>query len=351
MTGVNSIPLQGQATENASQALSVVVIGRNEGQRLARCLESVRATRGFDRIQLIYVDSDSTDGSPELAAQYGAEVIVVHPERPTAAIGRNAGWRRATEEFVLFLDGDTVLHPDFPRAALDAMNENAQACAVWGHRRELYPDKSIYIRVLDLEWIYRPGIMEACGGDVLMRRSVLLEVGGFDDRLIAGEEPELCRRMRSRGNLIVHIDHPMTRHDLHITRLSQYWKHARRAGYAYAEVSDRFRFTEDPLWLADARREFFHGCFWPVSFAVALVASIHYRFLPLAIWLGFGLAVSLRTAWKARWKTNNSITLFLYGIHSHLQHIPITLGQLQYILDKRWKRKRDLIEYKEKEAN
>jgi cellulose synthase/poly-beta-1,6-N-acetylglucosamine synthase-like glycosyltransferase len=276
---------------------------------------------------------------------------VVHPERPTAAIGRNAGWRRATADFVLFLDGDTVLHPDFPRAAFDAMNTDPRICAVWGHRREIRPDKSIYIRVLDLDWVYAPGIVEACGGDVLMRRSVLIETGGFDDRLIAGEEPELCRRLRARGHLILHIDHPMTRHDLHITRWSQYWKHGRRAGYAYAQISDRFRSTEDPLWRADARREVILGCFWPVSFLAALAASIRYGYLPAAIWLGLLLAASLRSAWKARWKSNNATTLFLYGVHSHLQHVPIFFGQLQYTLDKRRRRQRDLIEYKQKEAS
>ena len=347
----NSDPIWCGATDIVKPALSIVVIGRNEGQRLKGCFESICAVRGFDKVQLIYVDSASTDGSPELASQFGAEVVVIHPERPTAASGRNAGWIRATEEFILFLDGDTVLNPDFPRSALNAMIGDPGIGAVWGHRRELHPDKSIYIRVLDLEWIYRPGIMEACGGDVLMRRSVLLEVGGYDNGLIAGEEPELCRRMRSRGYSILHIDHPMTQHDLHITRWSQYWKHARRAGYAYAEVSDRFRFTEDPLWLADSRREFILGCFWPLSFAVALAASIHFRYLPMTIWFGLCLAASFRSAWRARWKSNDAITLFLYGLHSHLQHIPISLGQLQYILDKRRKRKRNLIEYKEEEAS
>lgn len=344
-------PAESDATEPASPTLSVVVIGRNEGQRLARCFESIRAIRGFAKIQLIYADSASTDGSPALAAQYGAEVVVVHPERPTAAIGRNAGWRSATEEFILFLDGDTVLHPDFPRAAFDAMAANPQTCAVWGHRRELYPDRSIYIRVLDLDWVYRPGIVEACGGDVLMRRSALINVGGYDEQLIAGEEPELCRRLRARGYFILHIDHPMTRHDLHISRWSQYWKHARRAGYAYAQISDRFKSTEDPLWLADARREVILGCFWPISFVAALAASIHFRYVPMTIWFGLFLAVSFRAAWKARWKNNDATTLLLYGVHSQLQHIPIFLGQLQYILDKRRKRQRGLIEYKQNEAS
>jgi glycosyltransferase involved in cell wall biosynthesis len=347
----NSHPIGCGATDIVKPALSIVVIGRNEGQRLKRCFGSICAVRGFEKIQLIYVDSASTDGSPELASQFGAEVIVIQPERPTAASGRNAGWSRATEEFILFLDGDTVLNPDFPCAALNAMIGDPRICAVWGHRRELYADKSIYIRVLDLDWIYAPGIVEACGGDVLMRRSALLETGGYDDQLIAGEEPELCRRMRSRGYSILHIDLPMTGHDLQITRWSQYWKHARRAGYAYAEVSDRFRHSEDPFWLSDARRGIILGCFWPISFVAALAASIHYWPLLMTIWVGLFLAASFRSAWKARWKSGNTITLFLYGVHSHLQHIPICLGQLQYLLDKRRRRQRDLIDYKQKEVS
>jgi glycosyltransferase involved in cell wall biosynthesis len=335
-------------TDTATKSLSIVVIGRNEGQRLARCLDSIRAVRGFESVQLIYVDSASTDGSPELASRYGAEVVVIHPERPTAAAGRNAGWCRATEELILFLDGDTILNPDFPLAALEAMAADRRISAVWGHRREINPAISIYTRVLDLDWVYRPGIMEACGGDVLMRRSALMEVGGFDDQLIAGEEPELCRRLRARGNLILHIDQPMTRHDLHITRWSQYWKHALRAGYAYAQISDRFRHSDDPLWIGDARRGIILGCFWAGSLAVALIAEIYDPYLPLAVWLVLFLTASVRSAWKARWKCNNPFTLLLYGIHSHLQHIPIVCGQVEYFLDKRGKRQRQLIEYKRK---
>ena len=338
-------------TEIAEEALSVVVIGRNEGQRLARCLESVRRIRGFRRVQLIYVDSASVDGSPSLAAQYDAEVIAVHSERPTAAIGRNAGWRCATEEFVLFLDGDTILHPDFPMAAFNAMAADSKICAVWGHRRELYPEKSIYIRVLDLDWVYAPGIVEACGGDVLMRRSALLEAGGYDDRLIAGEEPELCRRLRAHGYSILHIDHQMTQHDLHITRWSQYWKHARRAGYAYAEISDRFRNSEDPLWRADAMRSLILGIFWTLSLVSAVFASFFLSYLPIVIWLSLCVVISLRSAWRARWKDRSRITLFLYAVHSHLQQVPISIGQLQYRLDKRYRRRRGLIEYKRSEIS
>ena len=334
-------------------AISVVIIGRNEGQRLARCLDSIRLIRGFESqsIEIIYVDSASKDGSPELAASYGAEVIVVHAERPTAALGRNAGWRAAKAEFILFLDGDTVLHPDFVEAALKPMKQDASIVAVWGHRREIHPEVSIYNRILDLDWVYAPGIAEFCGGDVLIRRHALVDVGGYDSELIAGEEPEMCRRMRALGYRILHIDHPMTGHDLQMTRWSQYWKRATRAGHAFAEISRRFRDSDDPAWNVERKRNLFRGIFWVASFAIAVAASVlSFNILPFALWIALLLALSLRSAWKSRWKSGNVVTLLLYGVHSHFQQIPICIGQLQFALDQRRGNRRALIEYKESEG-
>ncbi len=74
--------------------LSVIVIGRNEGERLTRCLESVRSMRSPDGgvVEIIYVDSGSNDSSVQLAARAGAQVISVTAARPCAAVGRNTGW-------------------------------------------------------------------------------------------------------------------------------------------------------------------------------------------------------------------------------------------------------------------
>jgi glycosyltransferase involved in cell wall biosynthesis len=332
-------------------ALSIVVIGRNEGPRLATCLESIERVRGVVVNEVIYVDSASTDGSEQLASQHGAIVIVVRPERPTAAIGRNAGWRRATSDLVLFLDGDTVLHPDFALVACSALSRDPSIAAVWGHRREIHTEASIYNCVLDLDWIYPPGPAEFCGGDVLMRRKVLLEVGGFDEALIAGEEPELCRRIRAQGHGILHIDSPMTGHDLQIARWSQYWKRATRAGHAYAEVSERFRNSEDPFWASDRRRNLLRGSFWLVSLAAAIAGSFIFGVLPIALWLALLLLLSVRSAWKARWKHATPAVLLLYGLHSHLQQVPIFVGQLQYELSKRRNKTPKLIEYKERRVD
>jgi glycosyltransferase involved in cell wall biosynthesis len=329
------------------RSLSVVVIGRNEGERLVRCLGSVRDMRGIDGdIELVYADSGSKDGSPARAAAVGATVVAVESPHPTAASGRNAGWRATAGEFVLFLDGDTLLNPHFARRALDAIEADDGIAGVWGHRREIHPERSIYNRVLDLDWIFKPGFTPYCGGDVLMRRSALEAVGGYDPSLIAGEEPELCRRLRGKGYRILHIDAPMTGHDMAMTRFRQYWRRAVRTGHAYAEVSRRFRDTDDPLWQRSRTRNLVRGPFWALTFALALAGSVVGRaWWPAAAWLALSLVVAARTAWKVRWKSPDFVALFLYGLHSHLQHVPIFLGQLRFELGAK-RAKRGLIEYK-----
>jgi glycosyltransferase involved in cell wall biosynthesis len=297
-------------------------------------------------IEIIYVDSASQDGSPERARDLGAIVIPVRPARPSAAIGRNAGWRAAKAACVLFLDGDTVLEPGFAAAAMAHVAE-PKIAVVWGHRRESHPEASVYNRVMDLDWIYPPGLSDFCGGDAVIRREVLEAVGGFSEELIAGEEPEMCQRIRALGLEILHIDQPMTRHDLAIDRWSAYWKRAVRAGYAYAEVSERLKDSVFPLWTREARRNRLHAgvLLAIVALAPALSFALGQSW-PVGAGLFLLLALVLRTAYKAKWKSRDPWTLVAYGVHSHLQQIPIALGQLSYWWD-RWRgHQRLLIEYK-----
>ncbi len=360
--------------------LSVVVIGRNEGPRLKRCLDSVLAMRvganaedrehssatanaivspkgtaaedydaaGLDDpfVELIYVDSGSTDGSVSVATDRGWKVVALEVGRPTAARGRNAGWRAAHGETVLFLDGDTVLHPSFVIEAMPAFKQ-AGTAVVWGHRRELFPKHSVYNRVMDLDWISAAGYTAFCGGDALFQRRALEAVGGFDETLIAGEEPELCRRLLAAGYRILHVDRAMTGHDLAIVRFSQYWRRATRAGHAYAEVAERFRGTESPFWSEEADGNRRRALVLVVLVLGGLLLSFGMGdILPLLLVLAVLIALAVRTAWRARWKGGGAVTLLLYGAHSHFQQIPIYWGQLQFWRNQRAGRAAGLVEYK-----
>ena len=205
--------------------VGIVVIGRNEGERLVRCLASLPPG-----LPPVYVDSGSTDGSPEAALAAGAEVVRLDMSRPfSAARARNEGFRRLEEiahvDAVQFLDGDTVLRPDWLDAARVCLREAPTVVAVAGRRRERAPEASWYNHLCDREWDTPIGEAEAVGGDALYRADALRASGGFDPNVIAGEEPELCLRPPAEE---------MTLHDAAITRFSAWWKRAERSGYAAA---------------------------------------------------------------------------------------------------------------------
>lgn len=217
--------------------IAAVVIGRNEGERLIDCLASLQDKVG----RIVYVDSGSTDGSVEAARARSAEIVCLDREKPfTAARARNAGFAQLTDKgqnpaYVQFIDGDCRLHPDWVKTACAFLETYPQAAVACGRRRERFPEKSVYNRLIDAEWDTPLGRTRSCGGDALIRIEALHAVGGYDPGLIAGEEPELCVRLRGRGWEIWRLDADMTLHDAALTRFGQWWQRTRRGGYAYAE--------------------------------------------------------------------------------------------------------------------
>lgn len=221
--------------------LAIIVIGRNEGERLRACLDSL----GERLHSTVYVDSGSSDGSVALARSRGAEVVELDPHTPfTAARARNAGRARALEihgdpQFLLFLDGDCTLAEGWIDCALEEFEAHPEAAVVCGRRRERFPEASVFNRLCDMEWNTPLGEAEACGGDALFRGRALTEVGTYNPDMIAGEEPDLCYRLRAAGWSVRRIDAEMTLHDADIRQVGQWWKRATRSGHASAELARR----------------------------------------------------------------------------------------------------------------
>lgn len=237
------------------------MIGRNEGERLRRCLQSIPP-----EIPVVYVDSSSTDQSVQIARRLGAQVVELDMARPfTAARARNEGVQRLGDwlpnvAFVQFIDGDCELEEGWLIASSVFLTDHPRYAVVCGRRRERCPDHSIFNKLCDDEWDTPVGDASSCGGDALMRYGVLRDVGGFDPAMIAGEEPELCARLRSAGWRIMRLDAPMTIHDAAMTRLSQWWFRALRSGFGYAQAwhRTRKRGINGTLY----RRELARAIFW-----------------------------------------------------------------------------------------
>lgn len=253
--------------------IGAVVIGRNEGQRLIDCLTSMQEQVA----RTVYVDSGSTDGSRAAARDLGAEVVELDTDTPfTAARARNAGLARLTDTgsapaFVQFVDGDCVLDPAWIATAAAFLDAHPQVAVVCGRRRERFPEASVFNRLIDREWDTPVGEARACGGDALMRTAALTEAGGYNPDLIAGEEPELCVRLRKAGWRIWRLDAEMTLHDAAITRPGQWWKRAARAGHAYAEGAAMHGAPPERHKLAETRRAVIWGLVLPLLTVLALL--------------------------------------------------------------------------------
>lgn len=252
--------------------VDAVVIGRNEGARLEACLTSLIPQVA----RVVYVDSGSEDGSVALATALGVEVVVLDIAQPfTAARARNAGVAALGPGAgcVQFVDGDCVVARDWVATGLAALQEDADLALVCGRRRELHPETSVYNRLCDIEWDTPTGEATACGGDALVRRAAFDEVGGFDAALIAGEEPDLCLRLRRAGWRIWRLDAEMTGHDAAMTTFGQWWRRTRRAGHAYAEAASGHRAGPERHWVAETWRALIWGLVLPLAMLLALLIS------------------------------------------------------------------------------
>jgi len=253
--------------------IDAVVIGRNEGARLLACLASLRGrVRG-----LVYVDSGSTDGSVSAARQAGAEVVALDLAVPfTAARARNAGLAVLAgdpPEFVQMVDGDCEVDAGWIAAALAAFAAHPAAVVVCGRRRERFPQASVYNRLADAEWDTPVGPTKACGGDALMRFAAVQAVGGYRADLIAGEEPELCLRLRAAGGQVWRIDAEMTRHDAAMTRFGQWWRRTVRAGHAYAEGAALHGAGPERHWVVEVRRAVIWGGALPLGIGLGALLT------------------------------------------------------------------------------
>ena len=306
---------------NRSVSIGLVAIGRKEGERLKRCLRLVPSG-----IPVVYVDSESTDGSGEFARSTQATVVELDTARPfSAARARNEGFaallgRYPDITFVQFVDGVCELEPHWLDLAMDLFETRPQIAAVCGRRRERYPNASLYNRMCDEEWNTPTGQADACGGDAMIRVKAFVDVGGYDAMMIAGEEPELCSRLRAAGWQIWRLDLPMTIHDADMHRFDQYWKRAIRSGFGYAQVLRKTASAGgDRLY----KRAVARALFWTIGVTLAALLC--------AMIFGVAGLILAPVIWITQWIRLGLRYGFAKGGHMLISKIAEAIGILRFL--------------------
>ena len=325
--------------------VGVVVIGRNEGERLRRCLQSLDPTQ----LPVVYVDSGSNDGSLELARSLGADVVALDLSTPfTAARARNEGLacllqRRPDVDFVQFADGDCEVAAAWLEHATRFFVENPKAAVACGRRRERHPEHSVYNRLCDIEWDTPVGPALACGGDALMRVEAFRQVGGFNPAIIAGEEPELCVRLRQQGWTIHRLDAEMTLHDAAMTSVRQWWRRQVRCGFAYALGAHLHGRPPERHYIRERQRLLLWGFLFPI---VLLAAAWPTWGLSLLGFLAYPIQALriARTACRTRGRSRRDALAF--GIACTASKLPEFVGWCRFQLARLRGRTMTIIEYK-----
>jgi len=330
--------------------VGVVVIGRNEGERLLRCLNSVLAAP----TTLVNVDSGTTDGSIAAARSLSADVVELDRSRPfSAARARNAGLARLLElkpdiQYVQFVDGDCEVMPTWLNTACEELDRRLDLAVICGRLRERFPEASVFNRLCDLEWNSGTGQIRASGGICMIKVKPFLEVGQFNTVLIAGEEGELCLRLREAGWKVIRLDAPMALHDAAMTSFGQWWKRSIRAGHAYAQnAALRVRGPEKH----DLRQLFsaaVWGCAVPICGILSAIMAIWFppAFAILAMTILLEILLVFRVS-RGRIKMGDSaVCAFQYGLFIVPAKVAHCLGAAKFWYRVALGRQIELIEHK-----
>ena len=193
--------------------LTVVIIGKNEEQFIAQAISSSLAAKPrLEELEVIFVDSASTDRSVEIAQEFPIRILQLRSDWPLCvAAGRYTGFLHSLGQYIMFLDGDAKLEPDWIVGAVEFMDNHPEYGAVAGVLDEEYvtPDgehvggaKNVFEQDLDRAVIED----KVLGGIAMYRREALERAGTVNPHLPTCEDHEVCMRIRNAGFKLARIE-------------------------------------------------------------------------------------------------------------------------------------------------
>jgi glycosyltransferase involved in cell wall biosynthesis len=335
-------------TPNSADGLTqigIVIIGRNEGDRLWRCIDSVIGQVAT----IVYVDSGSIDGSCAAAGQRGIEVVNLDMSQAfTAARARNAGFARLRKidpsiQYVQFIDGDCEVLPGWLAAAAAAFTTDPLVVAVCGALRERYPQRTVFNRICSVEWNWpAAGEVKAFGGNVMLRSTLFAAVGGYNNAMIAAEDDELGVRLRQVGGKLMRLDRDSMIHDADMTRLGQWWIRAKRCGYAYAAVAAIHGAAPERKFVRELERTWLWGGLMPLAVVLTIVVT---KGLSLLLLCRYPIVIlrTIHTAYRRGFSWGDSV---VWGVSCGVSVFPELFGVMKYYRDRQRQQLPQIMEYR-----
>jgi glycosyltransferase involved in cell wall biosynthesis len=191
----------------AGPLISIIIPEYNAKNYLVQSLPLFKKMEPKD-FELIVVDDNSTDDSPEIAQQY-ADVVLKMEKNSGPGKARNRGAQASRAPLLLFLDADVRIYPDTIAKVLTAFQENTEISALFGSYDSQPPEQNFFSQYKNLfhHYVHQRASVDAktfwagCGA---IRKTDFDEVGGFSAGFIAPsiEDVELGYRLKERGKTI-----------------------------------------------------------------------------------------------------------------------------------------------------
>ncbi|MBS0621673.1 MAG: glycosyltransferase [Verrucomicrobia bacterium] len=210
------------------QYIDCVVIGKNCASALEQTFASIKsASYGRGEIKLTYVDRGSTDGSEEIARQAGVSVI---PLKSTSSLfeARQAGFAAGTSPLVQFIDGGSVIAPDWFAIATKRLHSDTAVC--FGKRKER--EESIWARIVEIDQNSPPGDQTQFGLEALLRRDAFERCDTYTQ--------VLSQQVQAQGKRIVALDVPMLTCDSQMRGWEDWWLYCFEQGEGLAAAEGSF---------------------------------------------------------------------------------------------------------------
>ena len=154
-----------RAVEKSPSGISVVIPVLNGSRDLLKLLPTLHAQKGFLQIEVIIVDSGSTDDTVRIATELGAKVIEIPPKEFSHSHSRNVGAQNATQDFLLFMTVDALPPSDIWLYELYTFQQSNQLAAV--SCMEIPKcDADLFSRVEN--WYHYRALLELDGSDRIL---------------------------------------------------------------------------------------------------------------------------------------------------------------------------------------